>query len=178
MTKEQKYKLVDELTERLSNTEYFYIADASGMTVGQTVALRRKCYEQGVGYKVVKNSLIKKALERLDTDYSDFNDKGVLAGFSAILFSAESGSAPAKIIKDYREGNNAEKPLLKGASIDSALYIGDDQLDTLSKLKSKQELIGDIVMLLQSPARRVAGALTSGGGRLAGLVKGIAEKEG
>jgi large subunit ribosomal protein L10 len=177
MTKEEKFKVVDELAERLSNTDYFYIADASGMTVEQTVALRRKCYEQGVGYKVVKNSLIKKALERLDADYATFNEEGVLRGFSAVLFS-ESGSAPARIIKDYRKETNAEKPLLKGASIEAALYIGDDQLETLSKLKSKEELIGEVIMLLQSPARRIVGAAKSGGGRLAGLVKGIAEKEG
>lgn len=176
MTREEKHELVKELTEKLSETENFYIADASGFTVAQINDFRRMCFEKGVEYQVVKNSLIKKALANLDTeaDYTEF-DEEVLRGFSGIMFS-ETGNTPAKIIKEYRKENGTEQPFFKGASIDAALYIGEDKLETLSNIKSREELIGDVIMLLQSPARRLVGAFTSGGGRLAGMVKGIAEK--
>ncbi|MGF1534551.1 MAG: 50S ribosomal protein L10 [Bernardetiaceae bacterium] len=176
MTREEKHQLVAELTEKLKSTDYFYIADSSGMSVAQTNELRRLCYEKGIEYRVVKNALIWKALENLEGDYSEFKTKGVLKGFSGIMFSPEVGNAPAKLIKDYRKSKKSEKPLFKGASIASSLYIGEDQLDTLSELKSREELIGDVIMLIQSPGRRLAGALTSGGGRLAGAIKAIAEK--
>lgn len=176
MTREEKIQLVEKLTEKLKETDYFYIADASGMTVAQVNELRQMCFDKGIEYQVVKNSLIWKALEQLDTDYTPFKDEGVLKGFSGIMFSPEVGNAPAKIIKDYRKKQKSEKPLFKGASIDSSLYIGEEKLETLSELKSKDELIGDIIMLIQSPARRLAGALTSGGGRVAGAIKAIAEK--
>ncbi|MCC5945733.1 MAG: 50S ribosomal protein L10 [Bernardetiaceae bacterium] len=175
MTREEKKQLVDELAEKFSNTEYFYITDSSGLNVAQTNALRRLCFEKGIEYRVVKNTLITKALERLETDYSPFNEK-VLTGFSAVMFSPEVGNLPAKLIKEYRKSNKVEKPLLKGASIATSLFIGEENLETLSELKSREELIGEVIMLLQSPGRRLAGAITSGGGRIAAMVKGIAEK--
>ncbi|MEN7548254.1 50S ribosomal protein L10 [Rapidithrix thailandica] len=179
MTKEEKKQLVGKLSEKLSNTDYFYITDASGMTVAEINDFRSLCFEKGVEYRVVKNTLIQKALETLETDYTDFNNN-VLKGFSGIMFSPEVGNLPAKILKEYRKKSGKKddpRPLLKGASIDSDLFIGDENLDTLSNLKSKQELIGEIIGLLQSPAKNVVSALQSGGDTLAGLVKTLAERE-
>lgn len=174
MTKEDKIQLVDALKEKFQQYGYFYITDAAGLSVAKTNQLRRMCFEKGITMQVVKNALIKKALETLETDYTPFNN-AVLKGYSAIMF-AESGSTPAKLIKEFRKANKTEKPILKGASIDTSLYIGDHLLEALTAIKSKEEVIGDIVHLLKSPAMRVVGAVKSGGGRVAGMVKGIAEK--
>jgi large subunit ribosomal protein L10 len=137
------------------------------------------CFNKGIEYKVYKNTLIKKALEKLDTDYSSFDDT-VLKGFSGILFSQESSNSPAKVIKEFRKTAKSEEllPLLKGASIDTDLFIGEEYLDTLSQLKSKVELIGEVISLLQSPARNVISALQSGQHNLAGLIKTLSEREG
>jgi large subunit ribosomal protein L10 len=174
MTKEEKIQLVDELTEKLSGTPYFYITDTAGLSVAQINAFRRLCFEKGIRYQVVKNSLIKKALERLDVDYTPVYD--CLKGSSGIMFGSEVGKAPAEVIKEFRKKFNSEKPLFKAASIDSSLFLGEESLETLATLKSREELIGEVVMLIQSPARRVVGAIKSGGGRVAAMVKGIAEK--
>ncbi|MFP4090943.1 MAG: 50S ribosomal protein L10 [Cyclobacteriaceae bacterium] len=176
MTREEKSALIDELAEKLKRTDYFYIADTAGMTVAQVNSFREMCYKRGVEYKVVKNTLIKKALERLDTDYTPFHK--VLKGSSGIMFSPEISNIPANIIKDYRKkGKNLEKPALKGASIDTALFVGDEHLDMLSSLKSKNELIGDVIGLLQSPAKNVVSSLQSGKNLLAGIVKTLSERE-
>jgi large subunit ribosomal protein L10 len=175
MTREEKAQIIAELTERFASTNYFYITDASGMTVEEINNFRRTCFNNGIEYKVYKNTLISKALETLDADYTPF-DNQVLKGASGVLFSPESGKAPAKLLKDfYKSGIN--KPVLKGASIDQSLFIGADQLDTLVSIKSKQELIGEIIGLLQSPAKNVVSALQSGGSKLAGIVKTLSEKE-
>ena len=137
---------------------------------------RKMCFEKGVEYKVFKNTLIKKALDQVETDYSEFEEGNVLKGFSGILFSMENGNLPAKIITDYRKKFKGEIPILKGASIDRELYIGNDQLSALSKLKSKNELIGEIITLLQSPVKNVISALQSGEHKLAGIVKTLSEK--
>jgi len=177
MTREEKGVLIESLTEKLKNTPYFYIADTSGMTVREINDFRRICFKKGLEYRIVKNTLIKKALQNLDTDYSPF-DKSVLKGASGILFSTEIGNAPAKAIKEYRKKDkNLTKPLLKGASIDTGLYIGEEYLDTLSELKSKDELLGEIISLLQSPAKNVISALQSGKHKLAGIIKTLSEKE-
>ncbi len=173
MTREEKHKLVEELTVKLSQFPHFYITDASGMTVGQVNKLRKLCYHKGVEYTVFKNSLIKKALANLATDYTPFDEK-VLKGFSGIMFS-ENGKTPAQLIKDFRK-EVADKPKFKGASIDSSLFIGEENLEVLINLKSREELIGDIIGLLQSPAKNVISGLTSGGGKLAGILKTLSEK--
>lgn len=175
MTKQEKYALVDALAEKLQNTDYFYIADTSGMSVAQINAFRGECFKNGLEYKIVKNTLIAKALERLDTDYSEFSEK-VLKGFSGIIFSPESGKTPAKVIQEFAKKNKSDRPALKGASIDSSVFIGAQHLDTLVQIKSKQELLGDVVTLLQSPAKRVVGALQSGGNTLTGLLKTLEER--
>jgi large subunit ribosomal protein L10 len=175
MTKEDKGVIIEELAGKFAVTPYFYITDASGMNVGKTNELRRLCFERGIEYRVIKNTLIQKALERQDTDYTSF-DAEVLTGFSGVMFHPDNGKAAAKLIKDFLKVNkNSIK--LKGASIDSSLFIGHDQLDTLLTLKSKQELVGEIIGLLQSPAKNVISGLQSGGNKLAGILKTLSERE-
>ncbi|MCJ8166899.1 50S ribosomal protein L10 [Pontibacter sp. E15-1] len=174
MTREEKEIIVNELSEKFANTNYFYITDASTMSVASINQFRRMCFDRGLEYKVYKNTLIQKALGTLEADTTAL--EGVLKGASGILFSAESGNAPAKLLKDFRK-KGTTLPLLKGAYIDAGLYIGDDQLETLSQIKSKNELIGDIISLLQSPAKNVVSALQSSGGKLAGILKTLSEKE-
>ncbi|GAB4032584.1 50S ribosomal protein L10 [Spirosoma endophyticum] len=174
MKREDKGAIIEELTEKFQSTPFFYITEANGMTVAETNNLRRMCFDRGIEYKVVKNSFIKKALEPLDTDYTPFNDT-VLHGQSAVMFHPDNGKAPAKLIKEFRR--TSDKLQLKAASIDYSLFIGADQLDTLIALKSKEELIGEIIGLLQSPAKNVISALQGGGNKLAGILKTLSERE-
>lgn len=174
MTREEKATIIDALAEKFANNSHFYITDASGFTVAQVNNFRRMCFKSGVEYGVYKNTLIRKALERQEgTDFSDLFK--VLHGFSGVIFSKETGNTPAKVIREFRlkmEG----KPVLKGASIDTSLYVGDENLNMLSELKSKNELIGDVIALLQSPAKNVVSALLSGKNTVAGLVKALEER--
>ncbi len=171
MNKEEKHELVLALTEQIKEYGNFYITDTSDLTVAKINNIRRKCFESDIAMQVAKNSLIKKAIETMDGDFSQIYD--VLKGSSSILFS-KSATAPAKLIKQLRK--TGEKPILKAAYIDSAVFIGDNQLDTLIKLKSKEQLIGEIIGLLQSPAKNVISALQSGGNKLAGIVKTLQER--
>ncbi len=176
MTKQEKTKVISYLTEKFTENSNFYFADASGLTVAEINSFRRICYDKGVEYNVFKNTLIKKSLESLNTDYSSF-DESVLKGFTGIIFSKESGNLPAKVIKEFRKSSGGEKPIFKGASIDTDLFIGNEHLDALSKLKSKFELIGDVIMLLQSPAKNVISALQSGQNNLSGILKTLSERK-
>jgi large subunit ribosomal protein L10 len=172
MNKEQKDQYISELAVELSNAGVFYLADAAGLTVEKTNELRRKCFQGNIRLKVVKNALLSKAMDRVEgRDYSDL--KGVLAGPTAIMF-AEVGNQPARLIKEFRK--KSDKPLLKGAYIDEAMFVGDNQLDLLTSIKSKEELVGDIIGLLQSPAKNVIGALKGQGGKIAGILKTLSEK--
>ncbi len=172
MKREQKDQLINSLAEELKDGRNFYITDISTLTVDKTNQLRRLCFNKGVSVKVVKNSLIQKALEKTGADYSQIFS--VLKGSSALMFS-EITNMPAKAIKEFRKDNS--KPVLKAAYIESSFYIGDNQLDTLSSLKSKNELIAEIVMLLQSPAKNVLGALQSGRTKISGIVKTLSERK-
>jgi len=174
MKKEDKGKIIQELSQKFAECNFFYITDASGMTVEDVNKFRKLVYAKGLEYKVVKNSLIKKALESTNTDYSPFHGK-VLKGFSGILFSPTVGNAPAKLLKEFYS-TGSKKPVLKGASIDSSLYIGEENLEALASLKSKNELIGDIIGLLQSPAKNVISGLQSGGQKISGVLKTLSEK--
>lgn len=176
MTREEKAVVIEELSQKFENTPYFYITNASGMSVDEVNQLRRLCFERGVEYRVIKNTLIKKALETLSTDYTPFDDS-VLKGFSGVMFHPESGKVPAQLIKEFRKKSGNDKLKLKGASVDMSLFIGADQLETLISLKSKQELLGEVIGLLQSPAKNVVSALQSGGNKLAGILKTLSEKE-
>lgn len=173
MNKEQKNNLVDSLAEQLSSNSVLYIADTSELTVDSTTLLRRECFKSNVSLTVVKNTLLKKAMDRVeDRDYSEL--ESVLKGPTSIMF-AEAGNAPARVIKNFRKKH--QKPLLKGAWIDTAVYLGDDQIESLSNLKSREELIGDIVGLLQSPAKNVISALKSAPNTLGGILKTLQERE-
>lgn len=178
MTRKEKSKIIATLVEQLSSTEFFYIVDAEGLNVEEVNDFRRRCFQAGVIYQVVKNTLVIKALNQLDNkvDSSAFSS-AVLKGFSGILLTQDVGSIPAKVIKDFRKQRKLEKPLLKGAFIDKALFIGEKHLDTLSQLKSKTELLGELVGLLQSPITRVMTSLQSGKYQLAGLVEALSMKK-
>ncbi len=176
MNREEKAIVIDELAQKFSENTNFYVTDASGMTVAKTNALRRLCFEKGIEYKVFKNTLIQKALERMDTDYAPFDD-AVLRGFSGIMFSGENANIPAQLIKEFRKKSGGESPMLKGASIDTDLFIGEENLDALAKLKSKAELIGEVITLLQSPAKNVISGLQGAGGKLSGILKTLSERE-
>ncbi|MGV3629954.1 MAG: 50S ribosomal protein L10 [Bacteroidota bacterium] len=172
MTKEQKAKYIDELAAELSQAGVFYLADTSELTVETINQLRRRCFQSNIRLKVVKNTLLQKAMESIDgKDYSELS--GVLSGPTSIMF-AEVGNLPARIIKDFRK--KSDKPILKGAFIDEAIFIGDSQLDALVSLKSKEELLGEIVGLLQSPAKNVISALKGQGGKIAGILKTLEER--
>lgn len=171
MKKEEKQDIVLALTEQIKEYGSFYITDTANLSVAKVNTIRRKCFENGITIQVAKNTLIKKAMEAASGDFSELYE--VLKGSSTILFST-SGNAPAKLIKDLRK--TGDKPVLKAAYIDSAIFIGDKQLDTLISLKSKEELVGDIIALLQSPAKNVISGLKSGGNKLAGIVKTLQER--
>jgi large subunit ribosomal protein L10 len=171
MNKEEKHDLVLALTEQMKEYGNFYITDTSNLTVAKVNDIRRKCFENEITMQVAKNSLIKKAMENIEGDFNQLYD--VLKGSSSILFS-KSATAPAKLIKQLRK--KGEKPILKAAYIDASIFVGDNQLDALINLKSKEQLIGEIIGLLQSPAKNVISALQSGGNILAGVVKTLQER--
>ena len=171
MNKQEKDKTIQALDNMLSDNNNFYLADISGLNAEQNSALRRLCFKRSVSIKVVKNTLLKKALEKNDIDFSQLYN--VLVGNTSIM-QAEAGNAPAKVIKEFRKKN--DKPILKAAHIEEAMYIGDENLATLADLKSKEELIGDIITLLQSPAKNVISSLQSGSNKLAGIIKTLEEK--
>lgn len=172
MTKEEKAGYVETLSAELKEAGVFYLADTSDLTVETVNSLRRKCFQNKITLKVVKNTLLEKAMNNVeDKDFGDL--RGVLSGPTSVMF-AEVGNAPAKVIREFRKKN--DKPVLKGAYIDEAVYIGDDQLNFLADIKSKEELIGDIVALLQSPAKNVISGLKGQGGKIAGILKTLSEK--
>ena len=173
MTREEKAKIIDELAGKFSEHNHFYITDASGFSVGQINAFRRICFNKGVEYRVYKNTLIRKALEKQTANFEPVFK--VLHGFSGVIFSKEQGNAPAKAIKEYRKKNEG-KPTFKAASIQSDLFFGEESLTLLSELKSKNELIGEIISMLQSPAKNVLSALLSSKQTLSGLVKTLEQR--
>lgn len=172
-TRIEKDQAINELIEEIKANNVIYLADASSLNAETTSNLRRECTKQGIRMKVVKNTLLEKAMERIEgKDYSALFP--TLKGQTAVMF-ASKGNAPAKLISGFRKKN--PKPSLKSAWIDEAIFIGDDQLAMLTTLKGKEELIGDIITLLQSPIKNVIGGLQgSGGQKIAGLVKALEER--
>jgi large subunit ribosomal protein L10 len=171
MKKAEKIKVIDDLTSKLKATKNIYLTDISGLNASQTSALRRACYKANIKLAVVKNTMLSRAMDASDKDFGEIKD--VLKGNTSLMFS-ESGNAPAKIIKDFRK--KLDKPILKGAFIEEAIYIGDNQIDTLVAIKSREELIGEVIGLLQSPAKNVISALKSGGSNLSGILKTLSER--
>jgi large subunit ribosomal protein L10 len=175
MTKEQKNEAIEVLKEKFNQYNNFYITNTEALSVEQVNKLRKICFDKNVEMKVAKNTLIRKALEGIDTArYSGVFDS--LNGVTALLFS-EDAKEPAMIISSFRTDSKTEKPVLKAAFIDTDVFVGDNQLDALKTLKSKNELIGEIIGLLQSPAKNVISGLNAGS-KLASLVKALEERAG
>ncbi len=172
MTREEKATVIEDLTAQLAENSTIYLADISGLNATNTSDLRRACFKANVKLAVVKNTLLAKAMEASDKEFGELPE--VLKGNTSLMF-AEVGNAPAKLIKNFRK--KADKPLLKGAFVEEAIYIGDENLDALVSIKSKEEMIGEIIGLLQSPAKNVISGLKSGGGKLAGIIKTLSERE-
>ena len=170
MNKEEKVKVVEELKGQLNDYKSIYLTDIAGLDAMQTSKLRRECFNSNVKLSVVKNTFLERAMSESETDFGELKD--LLKGNTTIMLS-ESGNSPAKVIKKFRK--DGEKPILKGAFVDEAIYIGDDQIEALFNLKSKEEVIGEIITLLQSPAKNVISALKSSSGKIAGLVKTLSE---
>lgn len=172
MTREEKAKYIDDLAAELASNNVVYLTDTAELTVETINALRRRCFQSNIKLKVVKNALLQKAMERVDA--KDFEGlKGTLKGSTSVMFS-EVANAPAKLIQDFRKKN--AKPILKGAYIDEAIFVGDNQLSVLESLKSKEELVGEIIGLLQSPAKNVLSGLKGAGGKIAGILKTLEER--
>ena len=171
MTREEKLNVIEDLTAQLAENSTIYLADISGLDASTTSNLRRACFKANVKLAVVKNTLLAKAMEASEKDFGELPD--VLKGNTSLMF-AEAGNGPAKLIKNFRR--KSDKPLLKGAFVEEAVFVGDDKLDTLVSIKSKEEMIGEIIGLLQSPAKNVISGLKSGGGKLAGILKTLSEK--
>jgi large subunit ribosomal protein L10 len=172
MTREEKSQVIDDLTAQLTEGSIIYLADISGLDAVSTSNLRRACFKADVKLAVVKNTLLAKAMEKSDKDFGELPE--VLRGNTSIMIS-ETGNGPAKVIKEFRK--TSDRPILKGAYVEEAIYVGDDQLDALVSIKSKEEMIGEIIGLLQSPAKNVISALQSGGQTLTGILKTLSEKE-
>ena len=173
MRREEKNLLIDKLAEQIKQYPHFYLTDISELNASITSKLRRKCFEKQIELVVVKNTLFIKALERSGkSDYTSLYDS--IKGSTSVMFT-ETGNIPAKLIKEFRKGN--PKPLLKAAFVEDSIYVGENQLETLASLKSKNELIADVVAMLQSPAKNVISSLQSGRNIIAGVVKTLSEKE-
>ncbi|MFA4851101.1 MAG: 50S ribosomal protein L10 [Bacteroidales bacterium] len=172
MRKEEKNKIIDSLVEQLNKHNNFYLTDISDLNVEITNKLRRLCFKRNVELQVVKNTLLKKAMEKTNKDLNPLFDS--LKGSTSIMFS-DTGNLPAKLIKEFRKGQS--KQIIKGAFVEETCFIGENLLETLINIKSKKELIGDIIYLLQSPAKNVISALQSGGHKISGIVKTLSEKK-
>lgn len=172
MTRQEKKESIENLKAALSEAKNLYLADIAGLDATQTSDLRRACFKENIQLQVVKNTLLAKAMEASDQDFGELTE--ILKGNTSLMFS-ETGNAPAKVIKNFRK--RSDKPILKGAFIEQAIYIGDDQIDALTAIKSKEELVGEIITLLQSPTKNVISALQSGGGKLSGILKTLSERE-
>ena len=171
MTREEKSVAINEILDVLMSNQNIYLTDISGLNALETSNLRRMCFKAGVKLSVVKNTLLEKAMESSEKDFGEL--KETLKGNTSVMI-AEVSNAPAKVIKNFRK--KSERPILKGAMIEEDIYIGDEQLETLFTIKSKEELIGDIIMLLQSPAKNVISALSSSGGKLSGILQTLSNK--
>ena len=172
MTREEKDLQIKELTQMLADNSVLYLTDASGLNAEETTQLRRACYKNDVRMRVVKNTLLRRAMEASEgTDFSELYE--VLSGQTALLVG-NVGNAPAKILKEFRK--KSDMPMLKAAYVEESTYLGDDQIEALTAIKSKDELIAELIALLQSPLKNVVGALNSGGNTVSGLVKALQER--
>ncbi len=172
MRREEKNAIINSLAEKLKEYSHFYLTDTAQLNAADTSDLRRKCFENNIKLIVVKNTLLKRALQMSEGNFEELYP--VLEGTTSIMF-AQTGNGPAKLIKEFRKQH--DKPVFKGAYVQESIYVGEPLLDTLVSVKTKQELIGDIILLLQSPARNVISALQSGGNKLHGVLETLSKKE-
>ena len=171
MTKEEKILEIENLTTKLKDVKNLYLTDIAGLNAMETSSLRRACFKAGIKLSVVKNTLLERAMKSSGKDFGEL--KGLLKGNTSLMFS-ESGNGPAKVIKDFRK--KSDKPILKGAFIEESVYVGDEQINNLVSIKSKEELIGEIISILQSPPKNLISALKSGGGKVSGILKSLSER--
>ena len=171
MRKEDKQVLIDSILSELKACPNFYLTDVSDLNAEKTSQLRRQCFNSGVKMIVVKNALLHKAMQQMEKDYEGLYD--VLKGSTALML-CETGNAPAKLIKNFRK--TSDRPILKGAYIEECCYVGDDMLDALCSIKSKNDLIADVIALLQSPMKNVISGLQSGGHKLSGILETLSER--
>jgi len=174
MTREEKSQVIEDLAAKLTEGNIIYLTDISGLNALDTSNLRRACFKANIKLAVVKNTLLEKAMEKSDKDFGKL--PSILKGNTSLMFS-EVGNAPAKLIQEIQKKSKSDKPLFKGAYVEEAIFIGADQLNTLVNIKSKEELLGEIITILQSPAKNVISALQSGGQKLSGILKTLSEKE-
>ncbi len=172
MKREDKNTIVENLKKQINESNHFYLTDISELNASDTSSLRRKCFEKDIKLIVVKNTLLKRALENSEGDFGDLYD--VCKNSTSIMFS-ETGNIPAKLIQEFRK--NHDKPVLKAAYVEESIFVGDQYLDALTVIKSKEELIGDLILLLQSPMKNVLSALQSGSNVLTGVLKTLSDKK-
>ena len=172
MRREEKNAIIGELEEKLNQYSHFYLTDISELNAADTSLLRRRCFEKEIKLVVVKNTMLRKALEKFDGTFDELY--GSLKQSTSVMF-CDKGNIPAKLIRDFRKGH--EKPILKAAYVEESIYVGDNMLETLSAIKSKEELIGDVMLSLQAPMNNLLSAMNSGGNKLAGALKVLADKE-
>jgi Ribosomal protein L10 len=172
MRREEKNTIIDSLAETLKKYSHFYLTDTAQLNAADTSDLRRKCFENDIKLIVVKNTLLKRALEQSEVNFEELYP--VLKGTTSIMF-ANTGNGPAKIIREFRKKH--DKPVLKGAYVQESIFVGENTLETLIYIKSKQELVGDIIFMLQSPAKNVISALQSGGNKIHGVLETLSKKE-
>ena len=172
MRREEKNAIIDSLAEKLKEYSHFYLTDTAQLNAADTSALRRKCFENNIKLIVVKNTLLKRALEMSEGDFEELYP--ILKGTTSIMFT-NTGNAPAKLIKEFRREH--DKPVLKGAYVQESVFVGENMLDALISVKTREELIGDIILLLQSPARNVVSALQSGGNKIHGVLETLSKRE-
>ena len=171
MTKEEKILEIENLTTKLKDVKNLYLTDIAGLNAMETSSLRRACFKAGIKLSVVKNTLLERAMKNSGKDFGELKD--LLKGNTSLMFS-ESGNGPAKVIKNFRK--KSDKPILKGAFIEESVYVGDAQINNLVSIKSKEELIGEIISILQSPPKNLISALKSGGGKVSGILKSLSER--
>ncbi len=173
MKKEDKAQVIEMIGNTLAEYSCVYLAQTSGMNAEKTSELRRACFKGDIKMLCVKNTLLKEAIKASEADYSELY--GLLHGETTLLLS-NVGNAPAKLLKSFRKKDDT-LPVLKGAYVEETVYVGEENLETLANIKSKNELIADVVALLQSPAKNVISALNSGAGKLHGILETLSKKE-
>ncbi len=172
MRREEKNAIINSLAERLKEYSHFYLTDTAELNAAVTSDLRKKCFENDIKLVVVKNTLLKRAFEQSGINFEELYP--VLKGTTSIMF-ANTGNSPAKLIREFRKQH--DKPVLKGAYVQESIYLGDNMLDALVAIKTKKELIGDVILLLQSPAKNVISALQSGGNKIHGVLETLSKRE-